>query len=464
MTTSKGRIGILVGGGPAPGINSVISAATIEAINRGYEVVGIFDGYAGLMDGGPERFRDLYISDVSRIHTQGGSILRTSRASLTGEEDGPARCFANLRARGIGALLTIGGDGTASGAYEVSRATGGAVRTVHVPKTIDNDLPLPADRPTFGYETARHVGTQIVMNLMEDSRTTGRWFFVIAMGRKAGHLALGIGKSAGATVTIVPEEFPSETIGVDDVCRVLEGAILKREAMGRGDGVAVVAEGVLEKLEDAELEALAGESAERDHYGQIRLGELPLGLVLRRAMQRRMRERGRSLQFVDVVLGYELRCAPAIPFDIDYTRDLGHGAVRFLTSDTLDGDDALRFGGMVCLEGGQLRVLPFEQIRDPASGRTRVRYVDLGSEHYRVARQYMIRLNRRDLEDPEMLARLAAAANMTHGSLHGRVLRRGDRPGRARGGDGGVSDGGLRLRCMLRQCIQHRTIMHDGSP
>lgn len=412
MNAAKGRIGVLVGGGPAPGINSVISAATIEAINRGYEVVGIFDGYSGLMDGGAERFRNLYISDVSRIHNQGGSILRTSRANPTAVDGGPARCFTNLQARGIGALVTIGGDDTAFAAYAVSQAAGGAIRAVHVPKTIDNDLPLPADLPTFGYETARHVGTEIVMNLMEDSRTTNRWFFVIAMGRKAGHLALGIGKAAGATVTIVPEEFPSEDISIDDVCRVLEGAIIKRQVMGRQDGLAVVAEGILEKLPAQELEALTGETTERDPYGHIRLGDVPLGLVLRRAMQRRFAARGRSLQAVDVALGYELRCAPAIPFDIDYTRDLGHGAVRFLTSDSFGDDEALRFGGMVCLEGGNLRVIPFDRMRDPETGRTRVRLVNLRSEHYRVARQYMIRLNRGDLEDPEMLGRLAKAANM----------------------------------------------------
>lgn len=412
MGASIGRIGILVSGGTAPGINGVISAATIEAINRGYEVVGIFDGYAGLMDGGADRFRSLTISDVSRIHNQGGSILRTSRANLTAN-DGVGRCCANLQAQGIGGLVAIGGDGTASGAYEVSRASGGAVRVVLVPKTIDNDLPLPADLPTFGYETARHVGTGIVANLLEDSRTTNRWFFVITMGRKAGHLALGIGKSAGATVTIVPEEFPSEQITIDDVCRVLEGAIYKREAMGRLDGLAVVAEGILEKLSDTELEALAGQTADRDPVGQIRLADVPLGLVLRRAMQRRMRQRGRPMQFVDVVLGYETRGAPAIPYDIDYTRNLGHGAVRFLTSDAFDEHEELRSGGMVCLEGGNLRMIPFKQMRDPATGRTKVRLVDLQSEHYRVARQYMIRLNRRDLEDADMLTKLAAAANMT---------------------------------------------------
>ena len=121
MSTSRGRIGILVGGGPAPGINSVISAATIEAINRGYEVVGIIDGFSGLMNGGPEKFRNLYISDVSRIHNQGGSILRTSRANPTASEDGAARCFANLQAQGISALISASAATTRRSARTPSR-------------------------------------------------------------------------------------------------------------------------------------------------------------------------------------------------------------------------------------------------------------------------------------------------------------------------------------------------------
>ena len=191
------RLGILVGGGPAPGINSVISAITIEARNSNLEVIGIYDGFARLIEGDTTAVRQLTIPDVSNVHFQGGSILRTSRANPTRNKEDLQRVVQGLKELGISYLVTIGGDDTAFSASEVSQASDGSIRVVHVPKTIDNDLPLPANMPTFGYETARHVGTGLVLNLMEDSRTTNRWYFVVAMGRSAGHLALGMGKAAG---------------------------------------------------------------------------------------------------------------------------------------------------------------------------------------------------------------------------------------------------------------------------
>jgi ATP-dependent phosphofructokinase / diphosphate-dependent phosphofructokinase len=405
------RLGILVGGGPAPGINSVISAVTIEAITSGLEVIGIYDGFEHLMKGRTDMVRQLTIPDVSRIHFDGGSILRTSRANPTRTPEDLQNTVKALRELGIRYLVTIGGDDTAFSASEVVKAAGGNIRVAHVPKTIDNDLPLPGGMPTFGFETARHVGTELVRNLMEDSRTTNRWYFVVAMGRKAGHLALGIGKAAGATITVIGEEFPKERITLAEVCDVLEGAILKRRVMGRKDGVAVIAEGIGEKIDPEELAKIPGVEVERDPHGHIRLGEIPLATILKREIQRRFKERGEKMTIVDVTLGYELRCAPPIPFDIDYTRTLGYGAVKFLLSEPKD--DKVKEGGMVCLVGGRLEILPFDELRDPVTGRTKVRLVDINSEHYRVAREYMIRLERDDLENPEMLAKLAAAAKMT---------------------------------------------------
>ncbi|MCS3918228.1 diphosphate--fructose-6-phosphate 1-phosphotransferase [Fervidibacter sacchari] len=405
------RLGILVGGGPAPGINSVIGAVTIEAINSGLEVIGIYDGFEHLMKGRTDMVRQLTIPDVSRIHFDGGSILRTSRANPTRTAEDLQNTVKALKELGIRYLVTIGGDDTAFSASEVVKAARGAVRVAHVPKTIDNDLPLPGGMPTFGFETARHVGTELVRNLMEDSRTTNRWYFVVAMGRKAGHLALGIGKAAGATITVIGEEFPKERITLAEVCDVLEGAILKRRVLGRKDGVAVIAEGIGEKLDPEELAKIPGVEVERDPHGHIRLGEIPLATILKREIQRRFKERGEKITIVDVTLGYELRCAPPIPFDIDYTRTLGYGAVKFLLSEPKD--DKVKEGGMVCLVGGRLEILPFDELRDPVTGRTKVRLVDINSEHYKVAREYMIRLEREDLENPEMLAKLAEAAKMT---------------------------------------------------
>jgi len=404
------RLGILVGGGPAPGINSAISATTIEAVNAGLEVVGLYDGFEHLMEGRANAVRPLTIADVSRIHFQGGSILRTSRMNPTRDPEALRRTVRGLQELAITCLVTIGGDDTAFAAFEVAKAAQGAIRVAHIPKTIDNDLPLPGGMPSFGFETARHVGTELVLNLMEDSRTTNRWFFVVVMGRKAGHLALGIGKAAGATLTIIPEEFPQTPLALRDVGLVLEGAILKRRVMGRKDGVAVIAEGIGEKLDPEEIAKMPGVEVVYDPYGHIRLGEIPLTTILKREVQRRFAARNEQLPIVDVTLGYELRCAPAIPFDIDYTRTLGYGAVRFLLSE--HADERLRQGGLVSLDDGHLRVLPFEDLRDPITGRTRIRLVDMGCDHYRVAREYMLRLEPRDLEDPAMRMKLAGAARM----------------------------------------------------
>jgi 6-phosphofructokinase len=415
MSTSPARLGILVGGGPAPGINSVISSVTIEATNSGLEVVGIYDGFEHLLTGRTDMVRPLVISDVSRIHFQGGSILRTSRANPTRRQEDLQRVVQSLREMRLSYLVTIGGDDTAFGASEVARTAAGSVRVAHVPKTIDNDLPLPGGLPTFGYETARHVGTQTVLNLMEDSRTTNRWYFVVVMGRTAGHLALGIGKAAGATLTLIPEEFSKDNISLDEVARLLEGAILKRRVMGQRHGLAVIAEGIGARLDPEELAQVPGVAVEHDPYGHIRLGEIPLATILRRGVQRRFSARDEQISIVEATLGYELRSAQPIPYDIDYTRTLGYGAVRFLLSEP--GEERLKPGGLVCLDQGHLHALAFGDLQDPDTGRTRVRTVDINSEHYISTRQYMIRLETRNLTNPEMRAKLAEAANMTPGDF-----------------------------------------------
>ena len=415
MTREGKRFGILVGGGPAPGLNSAISAATIEARKAGYEVIGIYDGYENLIAGRTEMVRLLNTEDVSRIHSQGGSILRTSRANPTRTPEDLERTVDSLRSLNIGYLVTIGGDDTAFASFEVAHHARGQVRVAHVPKTIDNDLPLPSGMPTFGYESARHVGTELVLTMMEDSRTTNRWFIVVIMGRKAGHLALGIGKAAGATVTIIPEEFASSRIDLDAVCDILEGAMLKRRLSGRRDGLAVIAEGVGEKLDPEELARIPGVEVSYDPYGHIVLADIPLAVLIKQRILKRFAARGEQLSMVEVTLGYTLRCADPIPFDIDYTRTLGHGAVRFLLAEP--ADERLREGGFVSLEEGNLQVLPFDDLRDPATGRIRIRLVDIKSQHYRVAREYMIRIEPHDLENSSTRAKLAAIAHMSPGEF-----------------------------------------------
>ena len=411
MAKKPGRIGILVGGGPAPGINSVISAAVIEAVNSNYEAVGIKNGYEFLVKGDTSQTVHFDLEDIATIHTQGGSILHTSRTNPTKRDEDLETCISTLRKLNVHYLITIGGDDTSYGASEIARKADGDIRVAHVPKTIDNDLPLPGDMPTFGYETARHVGAGIVMNLKEDSRTTNRWYFIVAMGRHAGHLALGIGKASASTLTLIPEEFRQPTISLSEVCDVLEGAILKRKVSGRPDGVAIIAEGIASKLNVNDLRNIAGIEIPRDEYGNIRLADLPLARILRTEVERRFKERGEAMDIVELTLGYDLRSAPPIPFDIDYTRTLGHRAVRFLLSDVPENKRTDR-GAMICMVDSQLKAVPFEDMRDPKTGKTTIRMVDIDNLYYDVARRYMIRLENSDLEDTELLSKLAEQASM----------------------------------------------------
>jgi 6-phosphofructokinase len=253
------------------------------------------------------------------------------------------------------------------------------------------------------------VGVQLVNNLMTDAMTTQRWYLVVAMGRSAGHLALGIGKSAGATLTLIAEEFPrDEPIQLSHLVDVLETSMLKRIAHGRPFGVAVLAEGIGLRLPQEELRQAMPE-VELDEHGHVRLAELELDRLLAKLVKDRFKERGRSITVEGKNIGYELRCAPPIPFDIEYTRDLGYSAIDYLRG-ALAGGEA---GAMITIQEGHMVALPFGSFNDPETGRVRIRNVNVESSSYRVAREYMIRLDREDLEDPERLGPIAAAAGLT---------------------------------------------------
>jgi 6-phosphofructokinase len=428
------KLAVVVGGGPAPGINAVIGAAAIEAINHGMAVVGIYEGFKYLSS---DRFVaerhtiELKIQDVARIHFDGGSILRTARTTLLDEKHleesmtvradhaKVERVLQHFTEMGVTHVVTIGGDDTALSARFVAERSGGRIRVVHVPKTIDNDLPLPGDIPTFGYNTARHLGSELIANLMEDAKTTGRWYLVVAMGRHAGFLALGMGKATGATLTLIPEEF-AETTTIQQIADVLEGAIIKRKAMGRVDGVAIVAEGLAYRLGDhEELERLMNRKVPLDAAGHPRLAEVPLARMLTDELARRFSERNENVTVVPQTIGYMLRCAPPTPLDMAYCRELGNGAVRLLLDESID----LTVGVMVTIQASNLVPMRFSDMVDPVTNRTKIRQVDVNSDGYRVARAYMIRLETTDLNNPVMLAKLAAAAKMSEADFKKKFLR-----------------------------------------
>ncbi len=414
--TGVRRLGILVGGGPAPGINGVIAAATIEAINNGMEVFGFYEGFKYLAQGDATRYRKLCIDDVTGIHLKGGSILGTSRHNPTKVPAEMHNVLGTLRGLGIDALITIGGDDTAYSASQVYAAASGSIRVAHVPKTIDNDLPLPGSAPTFGFETARHYGVMLARNLAEDAKTTRRWYIVVSMGRAAGHLALGIGKAAAATLTIIPEEFRDQPVTVGKVCDIILGSIIKRRSMGDHYGLAILAEGLIQAIGVERLkEAVGGEEElrrygrlERDPHGNLRLGEIAFGRLIREQLEQRLKELNLNVSMISQNLGYELRCADPIPFDAEYTRDLGYGAVRFILS-----EEATKFGAIISILGGAMTPLKFDEMLDPETKRMRTRKVNVDGEAYRCARSYMIRLEPADFEIPSRLARLAEVVGMT---------------------------------------------------
>jgi ATP-dependent phosphofructokinase / diphosphate-dependent phosphofructokinase len=395
----KEIVGIVVGGGPAPGINSVISAATIEAINEGKQVVGIVGGFNCLFDGKENSIIPLTIDDVSRVHLRGGSILGTSRGTPGNAKQKFKVLMSMLKQARVKYLISIGGEGSLFVAHWIEKEARGSVSVVHVPKTIDNDVPMPGGLATFGYQTARHIGVQIVENLMEDARTMRRWYFVTTMGRNAGHLALGMGVASGATVTLIPEEF-EEKVTLAKVADALAGSIIKRLAMGRDHGVAILAEGIADKLDP---EDLASEQVEKDSMGRVRLSDIPLGRLLRGLVRKTLEKLGINAIIVDKNIGYEMRAADPIPYDVEYTRNLGYGAVRFL----LRGGT----GSMIVVYEGNIKPIPFVEMLEFSDGSIKVRKVDLNSEAYEVARKYMIRLERTDFQAPQ-LDQVAGVTNL----------------------------------------------------
>ena len=400
------KIGILVGGGSAPGINSVIHAVTMEAYRNHCTVMGIYDGFKHLMDGNLVGV-PLTPEMVGYIYLEGGSILHSARANPTKSPDALRQCVTALQNAGIDALISIGGDDTAYSASQVAKYAreimGIDLRSVHVPKTIDNDLPLPGDIPTFGYETAREVGTRLVMNLKRDSFTMRHWFLVLSMGRNSGHLALGIGQGATSTITLIPEEWSGREIRLHEVVDTLVTTMLMRLTEGKPYGVAVLAEGILENLSHEDLKTL--KHVERDEHGHIRLPDVNFLDILKNEIDKELAVHGIRLKMVKHVLGYELRCAPPCALDIEYTRGLGGAAVEFL----LNGGTS----AIITLQRGQMVPIPYQDMINQQTGRTEVRMVDTNSYGYNTAYKFMTRLKPEHADDEILFEKLAALTQQT---------------------------------------------------
>ena len=396
------KLAILCGGGPAPGLNGVISSATIRARLDGVEVLGLRDGFEWIMQGDIGHVVPLTIEGLSRIHFQGGSHIGIARANPSKSPALLENAVQSLLRLNVSQLITIGGDDTAFSAMKLAEHAAGRLRVVHVPKTIDNDLDLPAHIDTYGIQTARHVGVEIVKNLMVDAQTTSRWYLVIAMGRTAGHLALGIAKAAGATLALIPEEF-SAPLRLKVLVDTLAASIVKRLSAGHKDGVAVIGEGVVLHISEDDLAEL--KDVERDAHGHVRIAEVNIGEILKTQISNRLKQFGVKATLVAKNIGYELRCADPIAFDMEYTRDLGYCAAKYILS---GGTQA-----MVSIQSGRFVPIPFTDMLDPKTGRARTRLVDVNSTRYHIARRYMVRLRKEDVQDPYELAKLAATVGLS---------------------------------------------------
>ncbi len=324
---------LLAGGGPAPGINTVIGTVAKVFVKAGYRVIGLHEGYKTLFSANPV-FEEIDFKKADNIYKTGGSFLQMSRYKPKDEEFN-TRFFVD---QNIKLLITIGGDDTASTANRISgflRQNEVDVKNIHVPKTIDNDLPLPEGNPTFGYHSAKEEGVRLAQTVYEDARTSGNWFIVSAMGREAGHLAFGIGAACHYPMIIIPEMFNNTKITIGKIIRLVISAMVKRRLLGISYGAAIISEGVFHFLPDEEI-LNTGITFTFDEHGHPELGNVSKAHIFNVLVQQKLQELNISVKSRPVELGYELRCVRPNGFDLMYCNLLGIG-VKKLFDDGYSG-------------------------------------------------------------------------------------------------------------------------------
>jgi 6-phosphofructokinase 1 len=313
------KVGILSGGGDAPGINAVIRAVVRKGIrNFGYEIVGIRDGWRGLIEG---EFIPLDLEAISGMLPRGGSILGTSRTNPFKHEDGAQKILKNVKENTIGAVVAIGGEDTLDVAYKLYEI---GLPCVAVPKTIDNDL--AGTDYTFGFNTAVSIATEALDRLHTTAESHHRVIILEVMGRYTGWIALEAGIAGGANVVLIPEK----PFDIDEVC----GYIKQRQNRGRTFSIIVAAEGAKPK---------GGEeivySPGVDEFGHARLGGI--GYYLGKEI-----EKGMDTETRVVVLGHIQRGGSPTAFDRILATRYGIAAIDLVHKG--------QFGLMVALQGDEI--------------------------------------------------------------------------------------------------------------
>ena len=316
----------MAGGGPAPGINTVIGSITKTFISKGYRVLGLHGGYSGLFSEKAD-FEELDFKIADRYFNRGGSYLQMSRFKPTDKDFEDNFNLPLFKDNNIRLLVTIGGDDTASTANRVAKfleSRNYPIRNIHVPKTIDNDLPLPDNAPTFGFNSAKDEGARIARTIYEDARTSGNWMLVAAMGRSAGHLALGIGAACHYPMIIIPEMFDKTAITVDKIVALSISSIVKSKILGIGYGAVMISEGVFHELDTAELEA-RGIRFSYDEHGHPELGKVSKAVLFNDIIEKELKAMGLKVKTRPVEIGYDVRCNDPVAYDLTYCSQLGMG-------------------------------------------------------------------------------------------------------------------------------------------
>ena len=321
----KDAVAILCAGGPAPGINTVISSVTKIFLQNGYQVLGLNGGYSSLFSSEPS-FDYLDFEFADQIYSRGGSVLKMSRYKPKDEEFK----VDFFKKNNVKLLVTIGGDDTASTANRLTKYLSDKnmeVSSIHVPKTIDNDLPLPEGIPTFGYQSAKEEGVRIATTIYEDARTSGSWFVLSAMGREAGHLAFGIGSACHFPMIIIPEIFHNTKLTFDKISSLVISSMVKRRLLGIDYGVAIISEGVFHFMSDEEIIA-TNINFTYDEHGHPELGNVSKSHIFNMLTQQKLKTLRINIKSRPNEMGYELRCCRPIAFDLNYATRLGLGVYK----------------------------------------------------------------------------------------------------------------------------------------
>lgn len=373
----KGAIAILAGGGPAPGMNTVISSVAKTFIGHDYRIIGLHDGYKSLFSKDPKMV-DIDYATADQIFSRGGSYLRMSRYKPSEEDFAERFNLDFFVANEVKLLVTIGGDDTASTANRIARFLEKrrySISNIHVPKTIDNDLPLPSGMPTFGYESAKDKGAVIARTVYADAAASSNWFIVTAMGRSAGHLAFGIGTAAHYPMIVIPEMFNKTPISLDKILRLIISSMIKRRLMGMNYGAAIISEGVFHELKSEEI-AGAGVTFSYDDHGHPELWKVSKSHVFCTLIDDTLTKIDLRIRPRPVELGYEMRCQTPVAYDLEYCTALGTGVYKLFSEG--------KTGCMVCTDQmGNIGQLYLRDIQDPVTGKIPPRTVDIGSDKCR---------------------------------------------------------------------------------